>query len=279
MGVTGQVASSAIPCSDLGHTTGRFHLGDANPFLVMKCYFDGSQGIDDYGHEWITLAGFVAADKFWGDFQTKWEAMLLDRYPIAPYLHMNPLLGRDDPFERVVGWTDDRAHKLINDAVDLLQKCDKSAFRLIACTVDLTACRRMLDENSRPIHDAGIICTRQCVQAAWNWYLENHKFEFGFVFFDRGEQFIHDFRAKWNLLRAPKGKVGVNPFWDTIADVQEVDMTYHPPVQAADLVAWSHSRQLSERSRPFKYLADVLRKVVPCSILELDEDDLRGDNS
>ena len=72
----------------------------------MRCYFDGSEGAEDNGTKWLTLAGFMAPDGLWGAFQRKWEAMLRDRYPIAPYVHMCDLLSHNDPFERSAGWSE-----------------------------------------------------------------------------------------------------------------------------------------------------------------------------
>jgi hypothetical protein len=77
----------------------------------MRFYFDGSEGKDDGIDNWLTLAGFVACDAFWDDFDKKWKTMLLERYPIAPFVHMWQMISGVDPFERVA---DGRIKSLIS---------------------------------------------------------------------------------------------------------------------------------------------------------------------
>jgi len=69
------------------------------------------------------------------------------RYPIAPYIHMSEMFSGADPFERVVGWTDEKLNQLVIDAAHVLQGLDKSGFRSIACTIDLTACNALIKEG------------------------------------------------------------------------------------------------------------------------------------
>lgn len=90
----------------MGERAGRSQLAERNMLIVMKLHLDGSEGDDDEGREWMTLAGYIASDGFWRDFDDRWTTMLHNRCPIAPYIHMNELMGWDDPFERVNGWTD-----------------------------------------------------------------------------------------------------------------------------------------------------------------------------
>ena len=94
------------PPLPMGERAGRSQLAERNMLIVMKLHLDGSEGDDDEGRKWMTLAGYIASDGFWRDFDDRWTTMLHNRYPIAPYIHMNELMGWDDPFERVNGWTD-----------------------------------------------------------------------------------------------------------------------------------------------------------------------------
>lgn len=113
----------------------------------MKCYFDGSEGTDDSGGKWLTLAGYAAPDSFWGAFSRKWERMLTERYPIAPFIHMWQVVSGEDPFERRSGWDEENINRLILNAVDLMQQMDKRRFRCFVCSVDISARQRLLREG------------------------------------------------------------------------------------------------------------------------------------
>jgi hypothetical protein len=245
----------------------------------MKCYFDGSQGNDDSAHTWVTLAGYGAPDAIWADFENKWFTMLRDRYPIAPYIHMHELTGWDDPFERVVGWNEDNKTQLVLDAVSLLGKVDQSKICSFLCTIDLTAHER-LTGLGHPISDPYVICADLCIGNSVAWYNDKHpaKPELAHIFFDRDEQFMHDFKRRWLLGKTRPNKVSVHPTWDIIKNITDEDMRDHPGLQAADMVAWGRSRQLSERDRPYKYLLEIIRKVVPSWTWILDEDVLKNKN-
>jgi hypothetical protein len=49
-----------------------------------------------------------------------------------------------------------------------------------------------------------------------------------------------------------------------------------PALQAADLLAWATSRQHSKIERPYLYLAEIMKKVIPHSSFTLDENTLRS---
>ena len=231
-----------------------FCSGRRRPLIVMRCYFDGSQGDDDTGDQWLTLAGYTASDLFWGRFQQTWEQMLRERYPIAPYLHMWELVSGNDPFERKAGWTEDKVHELIIDAAQLLQGFDKSKFCAFTCTISLSARDRLIAEGSE-IPDPVEICSNVCVGSSFLWYFQEHSddVEMAYMFFDQGEPFMNGIRNLWLKRHRPLNQVSLEPFWGLIANVQPLDMRDSPSVQAADLVAWSISRGLSDRERPWKY--------------------------
>lgn len=241
----------------------------------MTCYFDGSAGADDAGSQWLTLAGYMASDSFWASFQTKWETMLRARYPIAPWLHMIELFGHEDPFERVNGWTDDKIGTLIWDALDLLQNLDKSAFRAFVYSIDVTAHKRLLEEGYK-IGDPSTICAHSCIKASTDWYLKNHKIELVYIFYDRGETFFESVRKSWLASQTHKKKVySSDDPWALVANVHDATMTVTPPIQAADLIAWARTRELSNRERPYRYLAHIARQVIPHSFWKLDEERMR----
>lgn len=230
----------------------------------------------------MTLAGYMASDGFWAGFQKKWERMLRERYPIAPFVHMSQLVAGVDPFERVAGWTEERVNALVLDAVHLLQELDKDKFCAFACTVDVTARDKLVSEGTvigAPVE----ICAEVCVGSAFFWYLEKHSesVELAYIFFDQGERFMNGIRQKWLEKHKPLNRISLEPFWGLVVNVQPVDMRDTPPIQAADLVAWAITRGRSEKIRRYKHLADIIvgnrefSGIIPSTRLILDEAALR----
>lgn len=241
----------------------------------MQCYFDGSTGKDDGGGQWLTLAGYMASDAFWVDFQLKWERMLQERYPMAPWLHMWELLGHEDPFTRINGWTDDKISELVVDgALGLLQSLDKKAFRAFVYSIDVTAHARLGVEGYR-IGDPSTICAHSCIGAACDWYSSNHDPDLVYIYYDRGETFFEPVRRQWLKSQNPKMKIVAGDFWGWVGDIHDANMRVTPAIQAADLIAWARSRELSNKERPYRHLAQIARQVIPHSFWMLDEETMR----
>lgn len=248
--------------------------------LVMKTYFDGSWGNDDNGDNWITLAGIAGTDEVWASFDQKWKAMLANRYPVAPYIHMIELLGNDDPFESEAGWDFDKKQSLIQDAIVLLSQVNKEEFRMARCSINESARHRLSLEGIAVVPDPLKECAGGCLTLTAGVYSENvpetHK-EPLYVFYDRGERFLSKFKQGWLEKRTRPGKTkNPNNWWDQFADVQDLELPFHAPLQVADMIAWSHTRKLSERERPFSYLKEWLLKVIPSSTIDIDEKFMRA---
>jgi len=243
----------------------------------MRCYFDGSQGNDDRSGQWLTLAGYMASDAVWATFQKQWEAMLRNRYPIAPYVHMCEMVANVDPFERIAGWTEERINQLVLDSLLILQDLDKHNFRSFTYSVDLTARKKLLAEGYE-IHDPYDICAKSCVALAFEWHYDTrpHKAELSSIFFDRGEAFMASIRPEWLREKTPPGKVSLGSFWDWIVDIRDLDMREHPPIQAADVLAWARTRGLSKKERRWRFLEEIMRQIIPSSSIKFGEIEMRA---
>ena len=64
---------------------------------VLKGYFDNSGDADDPQHKLLTVGGFLASEKQWAVFETRWQANL-DKYKL-PYLHMKEFAHFIPPFD------------------------------------------------------------------------------------------------------------------------------------------------------------------------------------
>lgn len=242
--------------------------------IAMKCYFDGSQGLDDSGAEWLTLAGYMASDVLWSKFDDAWIKILCERYPIAPYIHMSELMGTDDPFETANGWTFEKKNALILDAVSFLSQINKTAYCSFVCRIDLAAHNRLLKEGftlKRP----AVMCADACISQSFGWYYKNHKLELAHIFFDRGERFMTEFKAEWKKMCPNRHAITVEHFWGMISNVTDLDMRSSPALQAADMLAWAETRGLSAAEKPYKHLSTIFQQCVPSVRIVINEETLR----
>ena len=83
------------------------------------------------------------------------------------------------------------------------------------------------------------------------------------LFFDRGEHSFGALKDEWLRKRTTPGRTpSAITMWDMIANIEEVDQALAAPVQAADIIAWSRTRGLSQECRDWRYLADVISTTV-----------------
>ena len=261
----------------MGERTGRSHLAERNMLIVMKLHLDGSEGDDDGGRKWMTLAGYIASDGFWRDFDDRWTTMLHNRYPVAPYIHMNELMGWDDPFERVNGWTDRRKEELILDAVKLLQSINKRAFCSFLCRIDLSGHAALIAEGAS-LKPPEFMCADACISQSFKWYISEHPdhLEAAHIFSDRDEPYIKEFKKEWARHQEPKRLIKPGNLWGWIASIEEVNMRETPATQACDMVAWAESRSVSDAERPYKFLSKIIQTVTPTARIILTEPTLRA---
>jgi hypothetical protein len=248
----------------------------------MKIYYDGSNGEPDpQGDGWITLGGVAATDAVWADFDLKWNRMLRERYPMAPYIHMIELLDHNSPFDRVNGWTREKKRQLISDAIVVLSQMHKQEFRWFRCSLNTSAIERLFMQGkvvpSNPhLHIALFMLYLMVTGYADNVNINDR--EKIFVFYDRGEKFYPLVKKAWLEGRTMPGQP-LNPSnpWDFLENIAEVDQAYTPPpLQVADMVAWSHTRTLTtSEERDFSYLKSLFLKFAPSSTVDVTEQVLR----
>jgi hypothetical protein len=250
----------------------------------MKCYYDGSgDGVDKNGDKWITLAGVAATDSAWADFDIKWNRMLRERYPVAPYIHMIEVMDHNDPFDQKNGWDLPKKPQLISDAIVILSQMDKDEFRWFRCSINESAVDRIARDGEYFPADMhkhlSLVLAEFMVTPYWNNCLLRGKApEDIFLFYDRGERFISCIKREWLKRRSDPNRLVMDAtnVWDRIKDIVDVDQAFAPPVQVADMVAWAHTRALpTDEQREFSDLKAHLIKFVPSTNLDLTEQILR----
>ena len=250
--------SSAIPpFSEIGRRTGRFLLTDKIPIISMNCYFDGSVG--GTSNEWLTLGGLIATDSAWANFESDWTAMLKDRDPVAPYVHMTDLVRGGDPFDDQSGWDQKKREKLIWDAAAVLCRVPVGALCAFACSVD-THARKRLHAEGYAASQPAVICAEIGLGNLLNWYTDKHKIETAYAFYDRNEPFIRSIRTRWlrHEARLRRQRIVSDLVWGRIGDIQEVNMPSSAQIQASDVIAWSFTRRLAYSRSKWGDLATIL---------------------
>jgi hypothetical protein len=228
----------------------------------MKCFFDGSEGQDTNGDTWVTLAGWAAPDESWKRFDDTWGRMLRERYPIAPYIHMWEIISGVDPFERVAGWTDTKIKSLVSDAISLLQNRDKMFS--FSCRVNISARQRIIADGYA-VDEPMTLCAGMCLALTLEWRFKS-KIESVYIFFDRGEGFMRTLKSQWLANRTPPTKLSIDPskrVWDMVANIVDDDMELNPPLQAADMMAWSTTRDLANKLGSLGALDQYMRELIP----------------
>lgn len=249
----------------------------------MRIFVDGSYGNDAQGDEWITLGGIAAMDKAWYDFEGHWHTMLRNRYPIAPYIHMIELMDGDDPFDSVNGWDEPRLGNLITEGIARLSWMNKDETRMIVCSFNKSARERIIAEG-HDLRDPIVTILNALTQVTILPYLVNCKArevapEPIYFFFDRNEPFFGLLKRAWLAGRTrPGGQPDPHNPWDHIKDMDERDLANTYALQAADMIAWAHTRTLpGHPPRRFSYLKDWLVKCVPSTRIEIGEKAMRKD--
>ena len=199
---------------------------------VLKAYFDGSKN-DQAGS--ITLAAIAADEKLWLDFESQWKLVLVQRGN-APYAHMKEAMSLEGAFK---GWTPFDRNWLIAGLNDLITEFSgRHRFQGFACTVDLEAHERWKRARSLPPPER--LCARLIFPKIMDWYgtfpdLIMDSME---AFFDRNEGFMHHISSDWNNPKIRRKY----PVWSLIKTIAPAHMKDTPPLQAADMLAWSRNR-------------------------------------
>jgi len=186
---------------------------------------------------------------------------------------MIELLDNKDPFESVVGWNLEKKKKLVADAIVLLSQMNKAEFRMARCSINESARVRLAGQGHPVPGDPLRECAKNCLFVTVGAYMMNTHpgdREPLYLFYDRGEKFFGRFKQNWLASRSRHGRrKDPDNWWDQFADIQDLDLPYHAPLQAADMIAWAHSRTLSDKERPFSHVKTWLEKVIPASTLDI----------
>jgi len=241
----------------------------------MKAYFDGS---GDKDSEFLVLSGVAASDATWANFQSHWNAILTNRTPVAPYVHMRELAPLRKAFSKKLGWDDFKADRLVTNCLMYAQRLDKNDFRTFTCSIDLEEYRRLITQGES-LPDYYELCSYFCPEQILKWYLNNFAERFPeelHFYFDQNERHKGVFEKKWN--RGKKSGRGLLNHWHLIRSVNTADMRDTPALQLADVLAWGHNRRLMidkhGTSQNWKHVSQIAESILPSTRKPIDESGL-----
>jgi hypothetical protein len=229
----------------------------------MKAYFDGSGSEDSH---FLVLTGVVTKDALWSKITARWQEILVDREPKAPYLHMRELISLNGAFSSDKGWNETNTSQLVWDCLMYAQNL-KESYRSFTCTIDMEAYRDIISRRLQ-LPSAHAICNRYSAEEILKWYVhgfvEHHPEKLDYIF-DRGESFMGKFQVRWSRKR--KSGKGFFHQWHLIKTVCPGEMEHCPGIQLADLIAWSHHRRLmcekTGANLPWRTLSETAEAVLP----------------
>jgi hypothetical protein len=222
-------------------------------FIVLKMYFDGS-----WSSRCMTLSCLAADEGVWRYFENEWRGILAERGN-APYMHMKEAMPLHGAFK---GWRPKDRDFVIQGLLGLLMQVGQNRrFHSFTCSVDLDAHAKWQARNRLP--SAARLCARLVFPRVMDWYgaFPDPILDAVDVFFDRDEPFIGHISSDWNSKKMRR----MFPVWNLVRTIAPADMSKTPPIQGADMIAWSAHRlsckKLGEKSAllfPRKYiLADT----------------------
>jgi hypothetical protein len=237
---------------------------------LLEVYFDGSGKDDDPQSRFLTIAGFAAEGCAWRYFEREWNKILLDRK--APdYMHMAEAIPHRKAF---AGWDAPRTEFVIQGLIGLLMEVNQSKkFCGFRATVDLGAHKKYRSENNIP--SVARLCANLALYRIWCWYsgfsdLILTPFE---IVFDRGDPFLDVLMRQWNNREIRTDQ----PWWGLIRTIAPGEMKSTPPLQAADMLAWSHNRLKTFGASGWAgRIASQIVNSVECWLSDLGDDTLAG---
>jgi len=244
--------------------------------VVLKSYFDKSGDFADLEQPFLTLSGIAATDKAWADIEHTWEYALNSGDPKAAYMHMVEAVFLREEFSRDKGWDDDKVFDLINFLVSCITGIPKETYCQFACTIDMTAYRKLLAEGYQ-LDSPVDICNTYCVEAVMRWYVSFYKGGLDYeasYYFDQGEPFEPTFRAKWESETERERIIGTHGIWSHIKHVGTLPMRQTPGLQIADMLAWGRNREETKAQR-YEHIALALTRLAPSLWITWDEARLR----
>ena len=208
----------------------------------MNCVLDDSGGYNQT--EFICIAGYVATDEQWGNFSDQWMA-LLAKHGI-PCIHMRELVPLRGPYSEL-GWDIAKRNAVLDEFIELIRKHVLAAF---AVAFDAKYYRSMTDVAKKELGNPHRFCLARIIRLIQQTFAKVGVTEALTLVFDDSEEFsvMHHGNVR-ELRKDPK-------YRKLIGSVCFSDDEIYNPLQAADVLAWETTKELSQKLGGFKSRPD-----------------------
>jgi hypothetical protein len=251
-GIWGYAIVSTSFNSEIASNSGLNALVGGHVFAVLRAYFDGSKAEPPASSaRSITLAGYVASDATWGNFEDGWRKVL-QSHPLKPaYMHMKEAMFLRKGFSKDKGWTPKLRDDLLAELLRFVyeDQCCRSLYA-VCCTLnvdDYDKARREGYPLRKPVSLCAGLCAEKILSLQYvksadtpsSCLIPIESIDF---FFDQGEPYLGCLNAIWNQ---HGGKHGELTTWGLVHQISPVEMRKNPSVQLADMLAWSRNRAIA----------------------------------
>lgn len=204
---------------------------------MLTGYYDGSGQSHD--SKFVTLAGVIASASVWHSFNRQWRAVL-QRYQLSEF-HMTDAISLKKAFSPTFGWSHEKVQELIWELWAVFGRFRATdQFRLgtnlvgSSCTISMEDYRKAKAEL-RHLRSPEAICTQFCVGVTPRDIDSDIEHPEISLIFDQNENFRHPIYRNWQQCRS-KRWAG----WPRqIKMIEKASSSDTPPLQAADLLAWT----------------------------------------
>lgn len=216
-------------------------------FVVLKSYFDGGNQADSREYDVVSLAVVSGTQTEWKPFECDWKRNLKKHK--ARHLHTTDAVSLQGIYK---GWTKNQRDAFLKDCVKVASKHHarinignvpgKFGLYCFVISFVLKDFVENIKRNPDAPNNASEGCLRQALGDVLIWSEEQAACEYCQFFFDQGEPFYGHLHQ---ILQSKKALKDAH-LLKKIIPSGEANMRHTPPLQLADLYAWSVSHRLVE---------------------------------
>lgn len=204
---------------------------------MLRAYYDGSGLHADSAV--FTLAGVVASQSVWTQFELRWNAVLAQHR--TDKFHMSDAQALKGTFSREKGWTEELVGDIVRDLWNVIgqfRACERfqSGTNMIAssCSVVRKGYDRAKKEKPR-LRSLEAICLNFCFNVLPRDIDSDKNHPEVSLVFDTNEPFLKTIHSNWIKYRG-RSEAG----WPSqIKSIDKGNSLGLAPLQAADLLAWT----------------------------------------
>jgi hypothetical protein len=212
---------------------------------MYTAYFDES------GHaasgRFVALAGFVARDEAWAQFDVAWNAALVRNG--APFLHTTDLTNFMREFE---GWTEERRRALMADLMNAIHEAGRIA--AVGAVMAVDDFDSLTQEQRARLRDPFFPLFQEVIDgASLEAYFHPPNVTVRMIY-SQQDEFAGSARQLFDVMQGRNARIG---------ELQFADMRTVPGLQAADLLSFEFARYYrNKRTRPDLPMRWRLRQIL-----------------